>query len=312
MKPLVFGLAAVWALFGLHSAALALVLGLCLSLVLGNPFVVQTKRWAPWILQAAVVGLGASMNLGVVLRVGLQGVGYTALGIAATLGLGIGLGKLLRVERTTSLLVSAGTAICGGSAIAAVASVIGASSADMAFSLMTVFFLNAAALFLFPQLGHALHLSQSQFGLWSALAIHDTSSVVGAAGQYGAQALEVAVIIKLTRTLWILPLTFAIGLLVTRKTGGQSGPRKRPYFVLGFLLASALVTWIPALAPLGTKVTMLAKQAMVLSLFLIGANIDQRDLSKLSLRPFLLGFLLWTAASAGTLLAIFRGLIRSE
>lgn len=312
MKPLVFGLAAVWALFGLHSAALALVLGLCLSLVLGNPFVVQTKRWAPWILQAAVVGLGASMNLGVVLRVGLQGVGYTALGIAATLGLGIGLGKLLRVDRTTSLLVSAGTAICGGSAIAAVASVIGASSADMAFSLMTVFFLNAAALFLFPQLGHALHLSQSQFGLWSALAIHDTSSVVGAAGQYGAQALEVAVIIKLTRTLWILPLTFAIGLLVTRKTGGQSGPRKRPYFVLGFLLASALVTWIPALAPLGTKVTMLAKQAMVLSLFLIGANIDQRDLSKLSLRPFLLGFLLWTAASTGTLLAIFRGLIRSE
>lgn len=312
MKPLVFGLAAVWALFGLHSAALALVLGLCLSLVLGNPFVVQTKRWAPWILQAAVVGLGASMNLGVVLRVGLQGVGYTALGIAATLGLGIGLGKLLRVDRTTSLLVSAGTAICGGSAIAAVASVIGASSADMAFSLMTVFFLNAAALFLFPQLGHALHLSQSQFGLWSALAIHDTSSVVGAAGQYGAQALEVAVIIKLTRTLWILPLTFAIGLLVTRQNGGQSGPRKRPYFVLGFLLASALVTWIPALAPLGTKVTMLAKQAMVLSLFLIGANIDQRDLSKLSLRPFLLGFLLWTAASTGTLLAIFRGLIRSE
>lgn len=312
MKPLVFGLAAVWALFGLHSAALALVLGLCLSLVLGNPFVVQTKRWAPWILQAAVVGLGASMNLGVVLRVGLQGVGYTALGIAATIGLGIGLGKLLRVDRTTSLLVSAGTAICGGSAIAAVASVIGASSADMAFSLMTVFFLNAAALFLFPQLGHALHLSQSQFGLWSALAIHDTSSVVGAAGQYGAQALEVAVIIKLTRTLWILPLTFAIGLLVTRQTGGQSGPRKRPYFVLGFLLASAVVTWIPALAPLGTKVTMLAKQAMVLSLFLIGANIDQRDLSKLSLRPFLLGLLLWTAASAGTLLAIFRGLIRSE
>lgn len=311
MKPVVFALAAVLVVLGLHSSALALVLGLALALLLGNPYPVQTRRWAPWILQASVVGLGASMNLGVVLRVGLQGVGYTVVGIALTLLLGGVLGRFLRVPRNTTLLISSGTAICGGSAIAAVASALGATAAETAFSLMTVFLLNAVALLVFPQLGHALLLTQSQFGLWSALAIHDTSSVVGAAGQFGAQALEVAIIIKLTRTLWILPMTFAVGLFLSQRKDGQSGPRKKPYFVLGFLLASALVTWIPSLAPMGLKVTALAKQSMVLSLFLIGCNVERSDVKKLSPRPFVLGLLLWISVSVGTLWAILGGWIRS-
>ena len=227
---------------------------------------VWTKRILAW----SIVGLGAGMNLGVVLKAGRHGLALTFCTILATLGLGFVLSRFLRVRGKAGLLVSAGTAICGGSAIAALAPAIDAPEEDTSVALATVFLLNAAALVLFPAVGHALGMGQRDFGFWSALAIHDTSSVVGAGLAYGAQALQVGTTVKLARALWIVPLTLGASIL-SRKRGT---PRRYPWFILGFLLAAAAFTWLPSVQGLGSGLAALSHKGMALALFGIGAGIS--------------------------------------
>jgi uncharacterized integral membrane protein (TIGR00698 family) len=217
---------------------------------------------------------------------------------------------LIRIERDTSLLVTVGTAICGGSAIAAIAPAIRAKSHEVSVALATVFFLNAVALFIFPWIGHYFSLSQAQFGVWSALAIHDTSSVVGAAMQYGARALEIATTIKLTRALWIVPVTLVVGMVWNRgNPDAPAGKATRPWFILGFLGAAALVTWVPALKPAGHVVFVGAQRSLVVTLFLIGSGLSRAALQVVGRRPLIQGFVLWVLMGTGTLGAILLGWI---
>ncbi len=288
------------------SAPAALVLGIAVALAFGNPHPAASRVYARKLLALSVVGLGAGMNLAVVAKVGLQGLGYTMVGIAGTLALGAWLGRRLAVPEDAALLIGVGTAICGGSAIAAAASAIRARSHDVSVALATVFLLNSAALLLFPPIGHHLGLGPRPFGLWSALAIHDTSSVVGAASQYGPKALEIATTVKLARALWIVPVTIAVAWL--RKTSGDGKPQ-RPWFILGFVLAAAASTYVPALAPWGVKLAALARRSLVATLFLIGSGITRDSLRQVGPRPFAQGLVLWACVAGATLTAILAGWI---
>jgi uncharacterized integral membrane protein (TIGR00698 family) len=310
MVRLVFPLIACASLLPLVSPGVALMVGIALALTLGNPYPLTTARVITPLLQISVIGLGAGMNLTEVGRAGVHGFFYTVIGISLTISIGLTLGRLIGTERDTSLLVTVGTAICGGSAIAAVAPAIRAKHHDVSVALATVFFLNAVALFIFPPLGHHFGLSQMQFGVWSALAIHDTSSVVGAAMQYGARALEIATTIKLTRALWIVPVTLAIGMLWNRGSGeAGAGKAKRPWFILGFLAAAAIVTWIPALKPSGHFVFVGAQRSLVVTLFLIGSGLSREALRAVGRRPLIQGFVLWIVMGSGTLGALLLGWI---
>jgi uncharacterized integral membrane protein (TIGR00698 family) len=276
-------------------AAAALVGGTLLALTVGNPWQTRTRAWTHRLLPLAVVGLGADMNLRAVAKAGLHGLGYTAISLAVVLALGWWLARWLKVERDAGLLISVGTAICGGSAIAAVAPVLRAREQEISVALATVFLLNAVALVIFPPIGHAVALGQEAFGLWSALAIHDTSSVVGAGLAYGPRALEVATTVKLARALWIVPLTLGIGWLVARRAEAPADapPVKQPWFIAGFLAMAALVTFVPALHAQGHLVAVAARRILVLTLFLIGAGLSRHALRSVGLRPFLQGLLLW-------------------
>ena len=287
-------------------AWLALLLGLALALGPGHPHGARTKALTPRLLSLSVVGLGAAMNLREVGRAGLQGFGYTVIGIALTLLLGLALGRLLKVPGTAATLIAVGTAICGGSAIAAAAPVLHAEDEDVAMALGAVFLLNASALLIFPVIGHALHLAERPFGLWAALAIHDTSSVVGAAAGFGPTALLVATTTKLARALWIVPLTLGLGAVAAQPAKGKA---KRPWFILGFLAAAALATYLPALKPGAAWVSALAKRALVLTLFLIGAGISREALKRVGPRPFLQALALWVLVGGLTLGAILKGWI---
>ena len=292
------------------SPGIALMAGIVLAITAGNPFPLTTARVITPLLQISVIGLGAGMNLSEVGRAGVHGFFYTVIGITLTMSLGLTMGRLLRTERDTSLLVTVGTAICGGSAIAAVAPAIRAKHHEVSVALATVFFLNAVALFIFPPIGRHLGLDQMQFGVWSALAIHDTSSVVGAAMQYGARALEIATTIKLTRALWIVPVTLAIGMVWNRGSEAKGGGKaKRPWFILGFLATAAIVTWIPALKPSGHGVFVGAQRSLVVTLFLIGSGLSRQALQVVGRRPLIQGFLLWVVMGSGTLGAIVLGWI---
>ncbi len=295
------------------SPAVALLGGVALALTVGNPFPARTRAVAQRLLTGSVVGLGASMDLGVVLEVGLRGIGVTALGIAAALALGTLLGRLLGVSRHASLLVTLGTAICGGSAIAAAAPAIGAADEDVSVALVTVFVLNAVALLVFPAVGQALALDPERFGLWCALAIHDTSSVVGAASQAGERALEVATAAKLARALWIVPVTFGLALHRSRQAArrgalGEGAPitPRRPWFIAGFLATAAIVTAFPALRPLGDTVAGLAHRGLALTLFAIGLGLTRPALRNVGVRPLAQGILLWAALAIGTLVLVVR------
>nr|WP_295900161.1 putative sulfate exporter family transporter [uncultured Bdellovibrio sp.] len=292
------------------SSGIALLAGVVLALWLGNPYLDKTRKITHSLLSLSVMGMGAGMNLEVIGKVGLQGVGYTVAGISLALGMGVVLGKLYKTEKDTSVLITVGTAICGGSAIAAVAPVIKAKHHEVSVALGTVFMLNALALFIFPPLGHFFDLSQTQFGLWSALAIHDTSSVVGASMQYGAEALQVGTTVKLARALWIVPVAFFVGYLYSKQN--DAGPRqkgKKPWFILGFLIAAALVTWIPSLQPVGHVVNEVAKRMLVLTLFLIGLSLTRNTVRSVGVKPFLQGVSLWIVVASGTLGAILLGWI---
>ena len=294
------------------SSAAALILGTFLALTFGNPFLARTSKLTPQLLMIAVIGIGAGMNLLVVGRVGLQGIEYTVIGISSTLLIGFFLGKFLKIGRAVSVLISVGTAICGGSAIAATAPVIRAKSSEISVALGTVFLLNAVALIIFPLVGHYFQLTEAQFGLWSALAIHDTSSVVGATLQYGPRALEVGTTVKLTRALWIVPVALLIGSLYSRGEvkNEKSVPAKKPWFILGFLMMAALVTWVPQLQEAGHLVEFVAKRLMVLTLFLIGAGLNRENLKSVGLGPFFQGLLLWVLVAGASLGALLMGWIQ--
>jgi uncharacterized integral membrane protein (TIGR00698 family) len=289
----------------------ALVAGIAFALIFGNPFPAQTRKASQRLLQISVIGLGAGMDLAVVGRVGLHGLGYTAIGIGAAATIGFALTKALHVRRDSAILVTCGTAICGGSAIAAVAPAIGARDEDTSVALAVVFLLNAIALFAFPPIGHAVGLSQESFGLWAALAIHDTSSVVGAAAHYGERALEIATAAKLARALWIVPVTAIVGYVVHRHDadGTARVKPKRPWFIAGFVAAAALVTFVPQLRPAGDIVSFGAHRLLAATLFLIGLGLTRAAIKALGVRPLALAVGLWIALGSGTLLAISRGWI---
>jgi uncharacterized integral membrane protein (TIGR00698 family) len=287
-------LGAALSLLPFASTGLALVGGGAVALTVGNPYAKHTRRALPVLLSLAVVGLGAGMDLRAVIHAGAQGLVTTLMSISVCLLLGAVLARMFRVSRNIGLLISIGTAICGGSAIAAVTPVLRPKEQEVSVALGTVFLLNAVALFVFPAVGHALGLDAIQFGRWCALAIHDTSSVVGAALQYGPEALEVATTVKLARALWIAPLALALEAW-QRRTQGQEHPgqARKPWFILGFVLASALVTWLPPLQPVGHTVALVSKQVLVLTLFLLGANLTRNTLRAVGMRPLAMGVVLW-------------------
>jgi len=307
---IVFPIATFATLIPFVSPGIALMFGIFVAFTLGNAYLFTTGRLITPLLQISVIGLGAGMNLVEVGHAGVHGFFYTVVGITLTMTIGLALGQLIKTDRDTSLLVTVGTAICGGSAIAAIAPAIRAKSHEVSVALATVFFLNAIALFIFPSIGHHFSLSQAQFGVWSALAIHDTSSVVGAAMQYGARALEIATTIKLTRALWIVPMTLGVGMVWNRgNPDAPAGKAKRPWFILGFLAAAALVTWVPALKPVGHVVFVGAQRSLVVTLFLIGSGLSRGALQAVGRRPLIQGFVLWVLMGTGTLTAILLGWI---
>jgi uncharacterized integral membrane protein (TIGR00698 family) len=284
------------------SPPVALALGLVLAQTVGNPFATQTKKATAKLLQFSVIGLGFGMNAHAAVAAGREGLLFTVASIFGTLVLGYFVGRWLGLGRHVVHLVSCGTAICGGSAIAAVGPVLRAKDEEMSVALGTVFVLNAIALFAFPAIGHALALTQNQFGLWCAIAIHDTSSVVGAAAAYGDQALQVATTIKLARALWIIPVSIGTALVFKQK-----GVKiKIPYFIFGFVLAMLLNTYLPVFRPVGPVLVALAKIGLTVTLFFIGAGLSGKVLKAVGARPFVLGTLLWLVISTVSLYVILH------
>ena len=280
------------------SPPIALALGLAFALTVGSPF--KTSKATKILLQASVVGLGFGMNLQRVIAAGRTGILFTLATIVGTLLLGYALGRAMRISTGTAHLISSGTAIFGGSAIAAVGPVIGASDEEMSVSLGTVFILNSIALFIFPLIGTALHLTQTQFGVWSAIAIHDTSSVVGAAAAFGAEALQVATTVKLTRALWIVPLTIGTALAFRR---GKTRVAI-PWFIGLFLLAAVMRTYVDAPAIVWDTIVHAARIGLTVTLFLIGSQLSRKSLAAVGIRPLILGVVLWIAISAAGLWAV--------
>lgn len=281
---------------------LALFVGLIYALVFGQPFSKLNKKLSKKLLQYSVVGLGFGMNLQASLESGKEGMAFTIISVVGTMLIGWLIGrKLLKVDSKTSYLISTGTAICGGSAIAAAGPVIGAKEEQMSVALGTIFILNAIALFVFPVVGHWLGLSQEQFGLWAAIAIHDTSSVVGAGAAYGQEALKVATTVKLTRALWIIPLTLATSLIF--KTKGKK--ISIPWFILFFIFAMVFNTYVLSLsetgAEIGGVISSLARKCLTITLFFIGASLSRDVLKSVGLKPMLQGVLLWIIISVVTL-----------
>lgn len=288
---------------GLIGPPLALAAGLVFGLTTVHHFHVESRQLSRFLLQAAVVCLGFGMNLQEVMHAGKSGFIYTAISITLVLALGVLLGTLLKVGKTQSLLISIGTAICGGSAIAAMGPVLLANEEEMGVSLGTIFVLNSVALLLFPFIGHLVHFTQTQFGLWAALAIHDTSSVVGAGAKYGPIALAVGTTVKLTRALWIVPLAITTAMLKKNKTRIQW-----PWFILYFCLAAALATYLPRYVPqsvpLLAALDRLGRAALTTVLFLIGTGITRNTLRDVGVRPLIQGVTLWIIVASLSLWAI--------
>lgn len=294
------------------SPPLALVLGIVCAGVFGEGFGGVPSGFTKRLLQVAVVLLGFGIDLPGVLEAGWDGILLAGVTIVLTLVSALVLGRLLGVERATSELIGAGTAICGGSAIAALSGVVRAESRAITVAMGTVFVLNAVALLTFPAIGHALSLTQDQYGTWAGVAIHDVSSVVGAAEVYGDRALQVATAVKLSRTLWIVPVCFAVGLgyRLSGKQGGAHEGRAKiqvPWFIGLFLLASVLRTYVPGIAGVSGEIVWAAKAGFTVCLLLIGSGISFAVLMKTGWRPLLLGLLLWIGNSVVTLLLVMMG-----
>jgi uncharacterized integral membrane protein (TIGR00698 family) len=296
MNKKVFFAGMIVAATGLISPAIALLTGLAFGLTLAHPFPSQSKRLAKILLQASVVALGFGMNLQEIIRVGRAGFLYTVMAISGVMLVGLGLGYLIQVSKKSAFLISAGTAICGGSAIAAVGPLAGANDEEMAVSLGTIFILNSIALFLFPFVGWALHMTQTQFGLWAALAIHDTSSVVGATARYGPTALAIGTTVKLARALWIVPLSVVTAVALKSKARIQL-----PWFILFFCLAAFLNSLFPAGKIAFGMLSRLGEIGLTVTLFLIGTGLNRDSLARVGVRPLLQGLTLWILVGTSTL-----------
>lgn len=288
------------------SPPVALFLGLLFALICGQAYPKFNKKVSKKLLQYSVVGLGFGMNLQASLQSGKEGMAFTIVSVVGTMLIGWFIGrKLLKVDRNTSYLISSGTAICGGSAIAAVGPVLKAKDAEMSVALGTVFILNAIALFLFPWIGQLLEMTQQQFGMWAAIAIHDTSSVVGAGAAYGEEALEVATTIKLTRALWIIPLAFATSFIF--KSKGQKV--SIPWFIFFFVLAMVFNTYVLSLSDttreIGSFINGLARKSLTITLFFIGASLSRDVLKSVGIKPMVQGIALWIVISLSTLAYIY-------
>ncbi|HVE56564.1 MAG TPA: putative sulfate exporter family transporter [Pyrinomonadaceae bacterium] len=290
------------------SPPVALALGLFSALKIGNPYSRTIGKTTRVLLQFSVVLLGFGMNLTNVVKAGKDGIAFTVATIFGTLILGWLVGKLLKINEKTSVLISSGTAICGGSAIAAVAPAIDADSEEISVSLCTVFILNSIALVVFPIIGHALGLTQNQFGIWAAIAIHDTSSVVGASANYGAEALQIATTVKLARALWIAPIALVFAFVYGKENGGNKTKVAIPWFIFLFLLATVLRTYAPNEMPpsIFDSLVNLAKAGLTVTLFLIGSSLSRETLRKVGLKPFLQGVLLWIVISFVSLWAVLK------
>ncbi|MDE3235413.1 MAG: putative sulfate exporter family transporter [Bacteroidota bacterium] len=282
------------------SAPIALLTGIVAAQLFKPSYQQLVHKFTHFLLQFSVVGLGFGMNLHTVVYAGKEGLGLSVLSIIITLLAGVGLGRIFATDKKTSYLIASGTAICGGSAIAAVAPVINAGKNQMSVALGTVFLLNTFALFLFPFIGHLLHLSDRQFGLWCALAIHDTSSVVGAAGHYSNSSLEIATVVKLARALWIIP----VAIISAFAFKGASKKIKLPYFIALFVVAVLINTWLPGLHQYNKHFVSIAKTGFTLTLFLIGTGLPLSMIKDVGVKPFLQGLLLWIFISVLTLSVI--------
>lgn len=285
-------------------AGSALVLGAIFAITLGNPFAELSQKASKVMLKLAVVGLGFAVDFNEVIEVGRSSLVLTIVSITAIIGLGEILTQVFKLNRNTGVLISFGTAICGGSAIAAMAPVIKAKDHEVAVALGIVFLLNGIGLLLFPAIGHYFELTQQQFGLWAALAIHDTSSVVGASATYGAVALSIATTVKLTRAMWIIPYTAVAGVFMRSDEKASI-----PLFIVGFLLAALVNTYMPSFSSTWELINSAAKQLLVVTLFLIGSGLSLSVLKQAGIKPFLMAITLWVIVSSTILLLIIDGFI---
>ena len=282
------------------SPPIALVLGLIVANLFGHPFLELNHKATNYLLQFSVVGLGFGMNVHSAVSAGKEGFLFTVASIVSTLILGTFLGKWFKTDTKTSHLISCGTAICGGSAIAAIAPVIKSNEKQTSVALGVIFILNSVALFLFPAVGHWLDLTQKEFGLWCAIAIHDTSSVVGAASKFGPEALQIATTVKLARALWIIPVALITAFIFKNK----SGKIKIPYFIGLFILAIIANTYLPQMESVAPHLVSVSKIGLTITLFLIGAGLNRNVLKSVGLKPLAQGVLLWTFIAIATLISI--------
>lgn len=284
------------------SAPIALLLGLIFAFIFPNPYPKFNKKTSKYLLQVSVVCLGFNMNLHESLRSGSEGMLFTVVSVIGVMVLGVMVGYWMHINRKTAYLISSGTAICGGSAIAAVGPVLKANENEMAVSLGVIFILNSIALFIFPPLGHLLDMSQEQFGTWAAIAIHDTSSVVGAGESYGESALQIATLIKLTRALWIIPLAIATMFIFRDKSSKISVP----WFIFIFVLAMVVNTYVALPEAFVSVMVWIARRGMVLTLFLIGASLSLASVKSVGVKPLLQAVILWIVISVSSLAVVLK------
>lgn len=299
-SKIVFFILVLISLSGLINSPIALALGIVYALFFKHPYADLSQKTVKWLLKIAVIGLGFGMYMSEALAAGKDGFLLTLFSIITSLGLGYLIGKALKLDKKLSHLIATGTAICGGSAIAAVAPVIRSKNENISIALAVVFILNAIALLLFPYIGHLLDLSQYNFGLWAAIAIHDTSSVVGAAQAYGNEALSVATTVKLARALWIIPVSIISLILFKGKGEGV----KIPWFIFLFLLAIIINTYTKFPETLSVKISSISRLLLVLTLFLIGTSLSKERIKSSGVKPMALGIILWLVISISSLIAI--------
>ncbi|PIF45124.1 putative integral membrane protein (TIGR00698 family) [Chryseobacterium sp. 52] len=300
IRKTVFIILAVVCLTPLISSPVALALGFGLAVFMGNPFEKHLHKYIHLLLQVSIVGLGFGLKLNEALQAGKTGFFLTVVSICTVMILGYILGKVFHLEKKLSYLISAGTAICGGSAIAAISPIIKPATKEISLGLAIIFTLNSVALFVYPAIGHLLHLSQEQFGLWCAVGIHDTSSVVGAAGKYGNEALKIATTVKLARALWIIPVSVITMFIFKNK----ESKIKIPWFIGWFILAILLNTYFPFFDRFSGSVTVLAKSGLNLTLFFIGSTLSIQTLKTIGTKPLAAAVILWVTISVGSLLYI--------
>jgi uncharacterized integral membrane protein (TIGR00698 family) len=301
VRTVLFMVALIICTTPLSSPPLALLIGLVFAQFIGHPFVHLNSKSTGLLLKVSVVGLGFGMNVTQALEAGKSGFLFTIGSILFTILLGLLFGKLFGLQKKTTVLVSSGTAICGGSAIAAIGPIVGANDKEMSVSLGTIFLLNSLALIVFPYIGHYFDLTQQQFGVWAAIAIHDTSSVVGAASTYGEESLHIATTVKLARALWIIPLSFVVALFFRK---GGSNKVSFPWFIALFIVAMILNSYVPFIQDCGKTLFNVSKIGLSVTLFLIGAGLSTAEIKSVGWKPLVLGLLLWIFISVASFIAI--------